>query len=164
VTVQGIQWQTRKLSKKKTARVLVVNFSGRLDQGSAVNLGDYRLVAAGKDQRFGTRDDKPLPLVSAAYDPAAHTVTLTPRGTVPKQTLQLSITASSLLDASEQPIDGNRDGQPGGGFAATFGNAGIRLASVARSGLHHSISADGVDALLVAGRLHARRGARYGRR
>jgi hypothetical protein len=137
--------------------VIVAGFSGALDQASALNLGDYHLVAAGKDKKFGTRDDKPVPLVSAGYDPAAHTVTLTPRGTVPKQTLQLSITASSLLDASEQPIDGNRDGQPGGGFAATFGNAGIRLASVRRPGLQHSISANVLDVLLVADRLHARR-------
>jgi hypothetical protein len=161
VTVQGIQWQARKLSKKKTARVLVVSFSGALDQGSAATLGDYHLVTAGKDKKLGTGDDEPVPLAAAAYDPAAHTVTLTLRGTVPKQTLQLSITGSSLLDASAQPIDGNRDGQPGGGFAATFGNAGIRLASVPRSGLHHSISANALDALLVAGRLHARRALRY---
>jgi hypothetical protein len=157
VTVQGIQWQTRKLSKKKMARVLVVSFSGGLDPSSAATLGNYHLVAAGKDKKFGTRDDTPVPLVAAAYDPAAHTVTLTPRGTVRKQTLQLSITASSLLDASEQPLDGNRDGQPGGGFAATFGNAGIRLASVPHPGHHHTISAEALDALLAAGRLHARR-------
>jgi hypothetical protein len=144
--------------------VLVVSCSGALDQTSTLNLGDYHLVAAGKDKMFGTRDDKPMPLISAAYDLAAHSVTLTPRGTVPKQTLQLSITASSLLDASEQPTDGNRAGQPGGGFAATFGNAGIRLAGVPRPGLQHSISANALDAPLVAGRLHARRGARYGRR
>jgi hypothetical protein len=121
-------------------------------------------LRAGKDKKFGTRDDKRMPLVSAAYDLAGHTMTLTPMGTVPKQTLQLSIAGSSLLDTSAQPIDGNRDGQPGGSLAATFGNAGIHLASAPRPGLQHSISANALDALLATGRLHARRGARYGRR
>jgi hypothetical protein len=150
--------------RKQTARVIVVSFSGALDQTGTLNVGDYHLVAADKEKKFGTRDDKPMPLVSAAYDLAGHTVTLTPRGTVPNQTLQLSITGSSLLDASAQRIDGNRDGQPGGSLAATFGNAGIHLSSVPLPGLQHSISANALDALLVTGRLHARRGARYGRR
>jgi hypothetical protein len=73
-----------------------------------------------------------VPLTSAVYDPAAATVTLTPRGTVASQTLQLTITAAGTLDAMGRPIDGNRDGQPGGDFQATFGAAGIRLASVVR--------------------------------
>jgi hypothetical protein len=147
--VQSVQWQTHKLPKKKTARVLVVSFSGILDQGSAVNLADYHLVALGKAKKAAKPAGKPVSLISAAYDPAAHTVTLTPRGTVPKQTLQLTITGTSLLDANEQPIDGNRDGQPGGNFMATFGNGGIRLAGVHRAG--GAISVRALDALLAAG-------------
>jgi hypothetical protein len=87
-----------------------------------------------------------VPLFAAAYDPAAHTVTPTPRDTVPKQTLQLTITASSLLDASEQPVAGNQ-GQPAGNFVATFGNAGVSLASAHRAS--GTISAQALDALLA---------------
>jgi hypothetical protein len=54
---------------------------------------------------------------------------------------------TGLPDASEQPIDANRDGQPGGNFVVTFGAAGIRLASFQRAGW--AISLRALDALLV---------------
>ena len=100
VTVLGIQWQTHKVSRKKSAKVLVVSFSGALDPGHAQDLRDFQLVAAGRDKKFGTRDDKRAALASATYDPVAHTVTLTPRGKLPNQKLQLSITAARTLDRS----------------------------------------------------------------
>jgi hypothetical protein len=130
-----VQWQTRKLSGKKTTKVLVVGYSGVLPQAAAQALSVYRLVAAGKDKKIGTKDDKVVGLVSAAYDPAARTVTLTPRGKVPNQAVQLTIDAASLLDGNAQSIDGNGDGQPGGDFRATLGKGGIGLASTARAGL-----------------------------
>ena len=36
---------------------------------------------------------KPVPLISAVYDPGMNTVTLTPKKTLANQTLQLTITA-----------------------------------------------------------------------
>jgi hypothetical protein len=115
----GVQWQTRKLSKQKKAEVLVVSFGGALDSARAQNLGDYHLVAAGKDKKFGTRDDKAVALGLASYDSSAHTVT--PRGKVPKGSLQLTITATGSLDTQGRPLDGNRDGQPGGDFQVVLG-------------------------------------------
>jgi hypothetical protein len=120
VTVLGIHWQTRKLARKKTASVLVVSFSDALNPRDAQSLSAFHLVAAGKDKKFGTRDDKSVPIASATYDPLAHTMTLTPRGKIPNQTLQLSISAAPILDSLGRPIDGNRDGQPGGDFKAQF--------------------------------------------
>jgi hypothetical protein len=153
VTVLGIAWQTRKLSKKKSTTVLVVSFSGALDQAAAQTLGDYQLVAPGKAKKPG----KPVALTAAVYDPAMHTVTLTPKGALPKKTLQLTINAAGTLDSMGRPIDGNRDGQPGGDLVATFGNTGVQLASVSRSGRSAQISAQAFDALVVAGRLPTRR-------
>jgi hypothetical protein len=40
----------------------------------------------------------------------------------------LTIHAARTLDSVGRPIDGDRDGPPGGDVVATFGNAGIRLA------------------------------------
>ena len=101
--------------------------------GSCEDLRDYHLVAARRDKRFGSRDDRRVALASAIYDAAAHTVTSIPLGKLPNQKLQLSITAARTLDSQHRPIDGNRDGQPGGDFRAIFGKGGIRLARVARS-------------------------------
>jgi hypothetical protein len=127
--VLGAQWQTRKVSRNKTVKVLVISFSAGLDAGHAQVVGDYHLVAAAKGKKPGT-GGKPIALVSATYDPAAHTVTLTPRGKVPPQTVQLTINAAGTLDTQGRPIDGNRDGQPGGDFQSTFGTAGVRLSRI----------------------------------
>jgi hypothetical protein len=146
--------------------VLVVSFSGSLDAGPAQGLGAYHLVAAGKDKKVGTKDDKNLAIASASYDPAAHTVTLTPRGKVPSQAVQLTITAAALLDAHSQPIDGNRDGRPGGDYTATGARGGISLAGTRAeaSGLSGRILAEAVDALVVMDQLLPPRGRRSAER
>jgi hypothetical protein len=151
VTVQSALWQTITLSRRKTARVLVVRFSGPLGPGAGQELAAYQLVAAGKDKKLGTHDDKTVPLASAAYNPSADTVTLTPRGQVPNQPLQLTINAAEVLDAEGRPIDGNRDGQPGGNLVAPLSKAGIRLASVIQA--RGMVSAEAFDELLAAGQL-----------
>jgi len=157
VTVQGIQWQTRTLSKKKTARVLVVSFSGALEPGPAQDLGDYHLASLGKAKKSGARASKPVALASAVYNPALDTVTLTPKGTVVNQTLELTITAAGTLDAEGRPIDGSRDGQPGGNLVATFGKGGISLSSTSDSSAATRVSAEAFDMLLVTGYLPTRR-------
>jgi len=72
-------------------------------------------------------------LTSATYDPSTNTVTLATRSKLPTQPLQLSINAAAVVDAQGQPLDGNHDGQPGGNFQATFGKAGLKLASLPAS-------------------------------
>jgi hypothetical protein len=128
VTVLGVQQQTHKLSKKKSTTLLVVSFSGALEKGPAETPGDYHLVALGKAKKSGKPAGKPVALTSAVYDPARNTVTLTPRGTVPNQTLQLTITAAGTLDAQGRPIDGNHDGQPGGNAVVVVSKQVVRIA------------------------------------
>jgi RHS repeat-associated protein len=125
VRVLGVQWQTHKLTKKKSSQVLVVSFSGALAPAAAGNLAGYHLVALGKAKKGGKPSGKPVGLTSAVYDPVLHTVTLTPRGSVAKKSLQLTINATAALDAQGEPIDGDRDGRSGGDFQATFGTAGV---------------------------------------
>jgi hypothetical protein len=143
VRVTSIQFQSQKVSKKKTSKVLVVSFSGALEPGPAQNLGDYQLVSLTKGKK-GSHGTKPVPLVSANYGAAANTVTLTPRGTLPTGSFQLTIIGSSTLDAEGRPIAGNQ----GGNVVESFGKSGITLAAAA------------VDALLVEGGLDAPRGPR----
>jgi hypothetical protein len=59
-----------------------------------------------------------------------HTVTLTPRGSVARKTLQLTISATGTRDARGEPIDGDRDGRSGGDFQATLGSVGIHLSRI----------------------------------
>ncbi len=133
MVVLGGHWQNVKLAQNKKARVLVVSFSGALDPGDAANLTAYRLDAAGRDKKFGTRHDKIIPMAQAAYNSAQETVTLTPRGTVPNQTLELTINATLVLDARQRPIDGNGDGRPGGNFVATLTRNGALTSITTRA-------------------------------
>ncbi|MFM8724809.1 MAG: hypothetical protein ACKON9_06760, partial [Planctomycetaceae bacterium] len=55
---------------------LVASFSQPLDATAAGNVANYMLVSAGADGRFGTRDDKNIPLASASYNTASNSVTL----------------------------------------------------------------------------------------
>jgi hypothetical protein len=134
------------VEEKKSATVLVVSFSGALERASAEAVGDYHLTALGKSKKPG----KPVPVTAAVYDPAQRTVTLTPRGKFAKQTLQLTIAAAGTLDAQSRPIDGDRDGKPGGDFQATFGKAGIRLSRAAGPASISSSSAGPLNRLSPA--------------
>jgi hypothetical protein len=118
--VTGVQPQTKKLSKKKTAQVVVVSFSGALEPGPAQNLSDYSLGVLGKSKTGGLHVTKVINLSSAVYNASANTVTLTPAGKLPTQTLQLTITAGGTLDAEGRPIDGQGNGQSGSNFQKSF--------------------------------------------
>ena len=70
VTVASVQFETEKLSRKKTAKVLVVNYSGALEPGSAQATGNYQLIAAGKQKKGGTHGasvGKAIAIASATY-------------------------------------------------------------------------------------------------
>ena len=57
---------------------LVLGFSEETDASRAIDPTNYRLVAPGRDRRFGTRDDVRINLQSVRYDTASRAVTLFP--------------------------------------------------------------------------------------
>jgi hypothetical protein len=57
---------------------IVLTFGASLDPARAQNTSNYQISQAGKDKRFGTADDKVIPVGSAVYDAALGTVTLRP--------------------------------------------------------------------------------------
>jgi hypothetical protein len=114
-------WETRKVARKKTVKVLVITFSGPLEPGPAQNLGNYALAALEKTKANGKAKTKSVPLASATYGLAPDCVTLTPRGTVPNQPLQLTIVAARILDDEGEPVAANS----GRDFVATLGSKGV---------------------------------------
>lgn len=84
VTVINTVFGTIKLTKPKMAPIVDVTFSAPIDTAGAQSSTDYRLVAAGRDKKFGTRDDKAVPLGGATYNAQTRTVRLTLRGQPPK--------------------------------------------------------------------------------
>ena len=114
--------------KRKKVTVLVLTFSGALDSGSAVALGNYRLGTAGKDKKFGTKDDVLTKFSKATYDSRLHTVTLTPRKSlVFTKPLQIRVNFGGLRDSSGRLIDGDDDGVPGGTAIASVSKKSIKV-------------------------------------
>jgi glucose/arabinose dehydrogenase len=133
VTVQGASSRVR----RGTVSSVTLSFSGPLDPSSARSRTSYWLVLPGRDRVFGTRDDRRYRFRSDAYSASSGTVTLVPSVRITsRQTFQVIAVASGsgamIRDSYGRPIDGNRDGQPGGDFVATFGPGSTVAAFAAR--------------------------------
>jgi hypothetical protein len=114
----AVQAQHESRGKHKADAAIVVHFDGALNPASAANLAAYTLttVAQGKKPR-----SRQVPLAQAIYNAAAHTVTLiTRKQLVPRTPLQLRISGASVTDTLGRPLEGNRDGQPGGDSVTIF--------------------------------------------
>jgi Bacterial Ig-like domain len=111
-------------SLKTKGTPVVLTFSEALDVASAVNLANYLLVTAGRDKRFGTKDDKRVALRSATYNPTTHTVTLVPRKKLSvgvKYRLTVNGTsASGIEDLAGNLLDGNGDGGVSSNYVTIF--------------------------------------------
>jgi hypothetical protein len=78
---------------------------------------------AGRDKKFGARDDKRVALASATYDASAHTVTLIPNQAFNTMQLQqLTVKSALLSDSLGRPIDGNHN------FVATLKGKSVTIA------------------------------------
>lgn len=96
---------------------ITLAFSEPLAAWAANDPSRYYVVLAGPDGRFDTRDDRPLSPISASYSPATRVVSLSSRLRVPPtMKIRVAIADGALVDASGRPIDGDRDGRPGGGL------------------------------------------------
>ena len=83
-----------------------VAFSGALDARSARKPRNYILISAGRDGKFGTRDDRRVAIKTATYNPTTHTVTLTPRAArFPKGPSRLKV-APTLVDTRGVSVAG----------------------------------------------------------
>jgi glucose/arabinose dehydrogenase len=100
---------------------LILTFSAALNPATAQKSAGYWVVLAGRDHRFGTRDDQTVRIRKAVYQPGRNTVTLTPGARLSAKTsIELVVSGSTSkphpTDVWGRPIDGNKDGAPGGNF------------------------------------------------
>ena len=106
--------------RNRTGRTRIdLTFGSDLDPARAEDVRNYVLIAPGRDGRLGTRDDVRMP-IAASYDAATRVVTLVTRsrrGSFPADFLRIrSGGESGLTDTQGRPLDGDRDGLPGGDF------------------------------------------------
>jgi hypothetical protein len=100
---------------------LVLSFSEPLDPARASDPRNYGLLLVGPYGRPGL-DPHPIPVLSAAYDPAHRAVTVTPlRRLSLHGYYQLTVFGTpprGLTSAAGVPLDGSGRGQPGTDFVA----------------------------------------------
>ena len=122
-----------------------MTFSKPINPVTATNLLNYgySVRTAGRDQRFGTRDDLLIPITSAVYNPFNLTVTLTfARVIHPPTPFQFAINQATdvagagvgVADLAGNLLDGNNNGIPGGPYIRILsGKAGGIVPSSVRS-------------------------------
>jgi hypothetical protein len=115
VTVTGVSvGNGPKVKRKPGAPQIVIQYSGAVNASGAASLANYQLSTIAMGKR---RPAKPIALAGAAYNSVAHSVTLSLRKRpVGRLSGQLVIVANGVTDSQGRPIDGNRDGQPGGNY------------------------------------------------
>jgi hypothetical protein len=118
---------------------LVLSFSEGLDPARAAVPGNYRLFAAGRDRTLGTRDDVPIRVRAAAYDPTSQTVTLRPSPLLALlRRFRVVVNGTGpqgVADRAGNLLDGDGDGRPGGDYTTIFQRQAIgpRRAMAARA-------------------------------
>ena len=151
VTVTSLNWETVKLSRKKSVKELVVTFSAALDPADAIDPAAYTLDSSVRKKKL-TVYTKPVPMAPPSYNPATHTVALALKGKPPAKEMQLSIIGADLLDTFGRGLDGKGDGQPGSNLVALLNDS--RVISLARTTDEASaarITAAAVDAVMADG-------------
>lgn len=111
-----------------TMTTINIVFSSDLDANSIKNLASYTLVAAGRDKKFGTKDDTKYKMSKVSYNASTKTLTLTHAKITLTGDLQLTVSGSgstTLKDRGGNAIDGNRDGKAGGNAVIKISKSGV---------------------------------------
>jgi hypothetical protein len=99
---------------------LLIVFDEALEAASATTLSNYRIVARGRDGKFGTRDDIAIKLKSAVYDATAHAVTLSPARRLPLSRKFRLTVRGTIADELGTPLDGKGNGTNGSDYVTTI--------------------------------------------
>jgi uncharacterized repeat protein (TIGR01451 family) len=104
-----------------------ITFSTALDPNTIKNLASYVLSAAGKDKKFGTKDDTKYRITKVAYNATSRTLTLTHSAIRLTADLQLTIIgtgSTALKDTIGQALDGDKNATPGGNAMVMISKTG----------------------------------------
>ena len=112
----------------KREQVITLSFDGVLNSSTVKKLSNYRLYSAGRDRKFGTKDDVVTALKSATFDSKKKLLTIRTKTALNlSQPLQLKIKNGGLKDSFGRSIDGDRNGTVGGELLATVTRGGVSV-------------------------------------
>jgi uncharacterized repeat protein (TIGR01451 family) len=160
-TVQGVGI----LMNRKVVSGFVLATSGTaLNSLIAQNLNAYRLVSAGRDGIFGTRDDVPITAQSATYNPTLGTIVLIPtkaiRAGAAVQVTAFGTGASALTDVFGRPLEtGDFTAIIGGASGLTYLDSNKNAVTLKLSGpgaleLLRDASGDAAQLVLIGTSVH----------
>jgi hypothetical protein len=123
---------------------VTLRFSAPLATVPAENRANYRVVSAGRDGHFGTKDDVSYTIRAAHYNAAAQAVRLSFRRLLPlNRTYQITVRGtppSGLTSQDGTPLGGRGASQPGTDYVATFDRSAFVRPVAARHLTPHSQS------------------------
>ena len=100
----------------------MLHFNASLDPARAQDVANFRIVGP---------DGRRVAIASAAYDRAAHTVTLAPRGRLDlHKVYRLAVVGTGprgIADAASNLLDGGRTGRPGSNYVVRVTAANLVL-------------------------------------
>jgi Bacterial Ig-like domain (group 2) len=118
------------LNKRHMVTRITVGWSALLMPSEAGDVAFFRLTMPGKKGSFEAKNARTIKLKSATFVPALSEVILTPaKPFTLSKPVQLKIngqSANGLEDAQGRLIDGDRDGQPGGGAIAILSRKALK--------------------------------------
>jgi uncharacterized repeat protein (TIGR01451 family) len=118
--------------KRRKQAVIDVDFSGALDMTTASQKAFYSLWTAGRDKKFGTKDDVAVVIATIQVAPSQATVIITPKSALPRnKTLQVRVNALGVHDSSGRPlIGGDASGRVIGTLSSNVSKAQVKAAKV----------------------------------
>jgi hypothetical protein len=121
--------QVKLISRNGYVSGIVLVLTAPINPAAVPTLNLYRLATAGRDKKYGTKDEGVTALKSAVYAASTRTITLTPRTPFRVSTTanRLTVNGSKLLDQFRRPVDGNRDSKPGGTITADLTSRGVTI-------------------------------------
>lgn len=97
---------------------LLIRFSRELNSATATNLKNYKFISAGKDKKFGTKDDKVVTIKSAALVKSDSKMLSVQFKTGLPVNDDYRLTVTALKDKSGKLVDGDKNGTEGGTITA----------------------------------------------
>lgn len=104
-----------------------LTFDSVMNNASVLNPKNYHIIAAGRDGKLGTRDDKTVQIRGVTYNPSKKIATIKTTQAMNTNTMyRLTVSASSstgVKSADGKLLDGNFDLKAGGNYTKDFGRS-----------------------------------------
>ncbi|MFO0959469.1 MAG: Calx-beta domain-containing protein [Isosphaeraceae bacterium] len=112
----NVRWSAFVRQGRQPALVEIA-FNAPVAKAAALDLRQYRIVEAGRDGKFGTKDDRRVRISRSGMTDDGLILVLEVAKPAGLKPIRVEIRPSRPADGSGQSLDGNGDGRPGGTYS-----------------------------------------------